>query len=605
MGHGALAHDHAHDKARKAARAALERLRDSLNALVGCRAASDLTSIDRILAPTLAVAGENGAGKSTLVNAIFGLPLAPTDANAPAAAPIVIDADDSAPPSYVVERSGTEGGVRCADRDAFAGFLYRGENLGNATGLIQGLIRAAGPHLAGGFRLFELPDLEGAPEPVQQAVAALLHSAGRAILVINDRNAAPGLRIASRLKGLGRGVDALIINLRSSKLLEDETREPLAYEVAAENIAAVRSFVCEQLKKTGFEIPPGNVFAIYLPAMRGLKLVKNAGMNAPAHADEAQRFAAWFRAAYGAETDGARFAQALKTADALVDEERLAGERAIALLAGLRRCDQSSVAQAEAALDRHRARLSNKWSEALLRAGEEAAAERAVAVLADAVQRLKNRLADLHQGSRASLPDDKWKWDVADRDRIAAALSRETAAAAAEFERCREREIEAYLDVCEKAAEAVGADDDDGLKFLQVAVDAAPVAPRPLWQAPHFEVAAPGFLGLDWLWSLSSIDGMLRRIFHAEMILDPTAEGPFAGRFQTQLADCREAQFARLRRRLDAIAAIIADPDHPALIAARRAAERRSGLLDEARGAAAALRKALDALDRAGDEGLN
>jgi hypothetical protein len=600
--------EHSGEKALRAARAALERLRDALAALdayrAGTRAASGhkadlptLRGIDRLLAPTLAIAGEEGAGKSTLVNAIFGLPLVPTDANSPGTvAPIAIAADVSAPLSYVVERYGSDDRIECADRSAFASYLLQRENPDNTKRVRQGVIRAAGPQWADGLQLIDLPGLGGISEAVQQEVAAALGHVESALLVINDRNAAPGLKVAGRLKALGGNVDAVIINLRSSKLLDDETRQAFSDEMIAANISAIRSFVGEAAERLGFDIPAARIFAIHLPAMRELALVRNADMNAPAHADEAARFAAWLHAGYGREGAGARLSQALEIASTIIDDHVRAEQDEIALLAGIRRGDPASIEQAGAALERRRKLLSARWSEALKRAGADAAAEVASAHIERAIQSLKTCLTELHQTCRASLSTEKLHWDAGDRNRIAITLSRGAAGAARELERHRDTALKIYLDVCKKAAEAV-AEDDDILSLIHVPIESADFGSARLWREPHFEVEQGGFLGFEWAWSAPSIDRMLREIRHIEMTIDASREGPIATAFQTQMKARRAAQHACLEERLDMIAAMIADPDHPALLAAERASKRRSELIGEAQDARAKCRRAMNQLN--------
>ncbi len=586
--------DQSGDKALKAARVALERLRERVAALDGGFPA--VARLDDALAPTLAIAGEEGAGKSTLVNAIFGMPLVPTDANSPGTvASIAISADVTATPSYSVELHGSDERIVCADRSVFASYLLQRENPHNTKRVSQGVIQAAGPAWADGARLVDLPGLEGLSETLEQDVAAALPGSGRALLVLNDRNAAPGLRVASRIKALGGNVIAVIVNLRSSKLLDDETRKALAGDIAAGNISRIRAFVCEALERLGFDIPAACVFAIHLPAMRELELAANVTMNAPAHAAEVARFAAWFRASFGRAGAGARISQALEIASAVIDEHCRAGQAEMALLAGLRRGDAAAAAGAAAALAQRRKRLPGRWREALRQAGDVAAAERSSIAVQSAIQRLKAQLTDLHRNCRASLPVERWKWDVADENRIAAVLSREAAGAACEFQRQRDLALEAYHDVCRRAAEAV-VEDDDILKTIEAPLHKADFASKQLWQAPRFEAGKRAILGLEWMWSAASIDRMLHEISHAEMTIDASRKGRIVTEFRNQLKMRRAAHYDGLRKRLDRIAAIAADPAHPALLAAERASKQKSDLVKDAQLSSAKCRRMLGRL---------
>src|SRR5207302_195969 len=113
----------------------------------------------------------------------------------------------------------------------------------------------------------------------------------------------------------GRDLDAVVINLKSSKLIDSETLEPLSDAEVARHIADIKTFVRTQLSKAGSELAPDSIFAIHVPSMKGLALEAGSALGAPAHMDEIARFADWFSGAYGHRGAATRIASALELAE--------------------------------------------------------------------------------------------------------------------------------------------------------------------------------------------------------------------------------------------------------------------------------------------------
>jgi hypothetical protein len=537
----------------------LQCLWNSLNNLHSMRSDSgsfNQLHIDRIITRNIGIVGEEGAGKSTLINAIFGQSLVPTDAIKPGTvAPISITSRALPSSQYIVKCHNRQEDIECADLNEFSEYLLQGQNPENAKKVVMGYIHASTPHLTEGTEIIDMPGLQGVSEKIRREARDALALIDGALIVISDRNVGPGIRIAAELEKLGCELDAVIINLRSSKFFNHDTHELFDDSIIGNNIAEIREFVWEVF--SNFKISMQQIFALYIPSMKSLAISPNSPLNASRYiVEEINRFAAWFRSNYGNEGIKHRLAQALELTSCRLEELADTVHKEASFFIGLRNGDDAAIEYANDALTARKERLSQIWQEAVDGLDLHARSEILIAV-----KSLKERLRQLHAKCIASLPNDKSNWDVENRDWLVRKLNTGTAAASSELTSFQIEILDQYTAICHMAAQSVIESENDILKYIDVQLNIPNVVFPNLWVPPVFVPQSDEFFDFEWLWCDKSIDRLLEQISDCEIFIDTTKNGAITKQFDEQLKIIRIAQFRYLEKYLAKIPSVVFDKD--------------------------------------------
>ncbi|SFF23202.1 dynamin family protein [Nitrosomonas sp. Nm166] len=545
----------------KSAKSDLLLLQDTLKNLISIRGDhndSIQLDIERIVTRTLGIVGEEGAGKSTLVNAIFGKLLVPTDDSKPGTvAPIIIISDSSVTQKYTVRRYDNKAGIDCSDINEFSTYLLQRENPDNHKGVSEGIIRINSHHLADGLKIIDMPGLEGVSEIIRHDAKAALKKIDGAIVVINDRHAAPGLRTVAELAKLGREIDAIIINIRSSKLLNDDTCEPLDNTIIENNINEIREFVWNELHCNNVNISIQNIFVIHLPSIKSLAILQKSPMATSLHKDEVERFADWFNHNYGHEGEKLRILRASELISNKLDMLTCTVRNEAFVFAEMRNGNHMATQYAMQILAERENELYRRWQIAFNKVDLNSAIKKAQLEIVKASERLKICLKELRERCASSLSHDRLTWNAYDRDRIARELNAGIAAAAAELASIQINLLNQYKVTCSLAAQFVIEFEDDILTPIKVQLPADDLTFSKLWQGPYLYPVKNSFFDFEWIWSANSIDRLLEEIRDCEALIDTSIEGSISRIFNQQLEEISKKQIERLKKRLSLISSII------------------------------------------------
>lgn len=521
--------------------------------------------IDRIVSRSLGVVGEEGAGKSTLVNAIFGLSLVPTDANQPGtAAPIVIRADSQASLAWSVSSVGADDIRACASQEEFASYLLQAANADNVKRVLRGRIVVPSRHLADGLSIVDLPGVEGMSDEIRKEAVNAMQMVDGALVVVADRAVGPAMRTIKQLLGMDREIDAVVINLRSSKLVNSQLM-PLADAQVSEHIERLKTFIHAEFAKAGFALKAEQLFAIHLPSMHELALAAHSKLGAPAHVEEIARFEQWFALSYGHRGAATRLTLALDEMERLlkvVDEAvRADGE----LITGLRLGEPGAQAVVATRIAEFRGELPLTWRQTA-QAGLTTAGKKAWDSVEAAIARLKQTLALMTTDAQSRMPRTWWDTTMAIRDRIASDLNDGARAAAEALHSAVTQAFSGYLDACAGVAREVLQGEADLLPIEMPQIDRVRLSVQPLWSAPSFDSEDQTFGAF--LDSRETMRRLIREVALAELLIDGRSGGPLYDRLVSELSKARDAQLGALLKRLDALERLVSSGDAPALSAA-------------------------------------
>jgi nucleoside-triphosphatase THEP1 len=551
----------AKQKAIRRAQSALEQIHGELASVATARwtaaalSPALLDDINAIVARTVSIAGEEGAGKSTLINGILGENVVPTDANQPGTvAPIFITAGVGTP-RHVVACVDDSEQILCKTREAFESYLLQRHNRDNRKGVVRGKIETANPRLAEGLNIVDLPGFEGLSDTIHRQVQEELASVDGAIVVINDRAVGPALRVIERLEQTGAQLDAVVINLRSSKLLRDGTFDPLPDTHVAGNITELKAFVADALegldrKRLDRASPKPQLFAIHLPTMLARSVSNEPGRHASAHGVEIDRFVTWFDMRYGRGCVAIRLQRGLDLACTIAAKLGQGIETDIAMTKAIARGDRDTRAKAQARIMVRVSELSTVWQSALNDAGIDAAERRALDGVKVGIGQLKLHLKDLADRVTKSIPA-KWTEQTANLARqIAGTLNDEIARARSELDDCVEKTLREYGSTCFQAALSVARKETDLLPIGLGEVKLAAVTSSDVWDCPYFDPKPVGFW--EHIDAANVIHRLYRRI-ETDLVIDASRSGDMHNRFRECLRAHCDAQLAILQERLETL----------------------------------------------------
>jgi dynamin family protein len=572
-------------------RASVAAARDQLAVLESARRGSNdaafangigngTAEIDRIVSRSLGVVGEEGAGKSTLVNAIFGLSLVPTDSNQPGtAAPIVIRADSRASLSWSISSVGESGLHACTGQEEFASYLLQATNADNVKRVLRGQIAVPSRHLADGLSIVDLPGFEGMSDEIRKEAINALQMVDGALVVVADRAVGPAMRTIGQLLGVNGEVDAVVINLRSSKLVNSQLL-PLSDAQVSEHIDGIKAFIHAAFAKAGFALKSEQLFAIHLPSMHELSLSAGSKLGASAHVEEINRFEQWFSLGYGHRGAATRLTLALDEMDNLrkvVDEAVRADNE---LITGLRQGEPRAQAVVARRIAEFRGELPRRWRQAA-QAGLAAMDKRTWDNVEAAVTKLKQTLVRMTADAQSKVPKSWWDTTMAIRDRIASDLNEGAREAAEALHSAVAQALSGYLDACAAAARELLRAEAGLLPIEMPAVDRVRLSIAPLWLAPSFDSQDQTFGAF--LDSRETMRRLIREAALAELLVDGRAGGPLHERLLSELGKARDAQLGVLLKRLDVLERLVSGGDAPVLSAAAGVIESQAAAIVEIR----------------------
>jgi hypothetical protein len=521
--------------------------------------------IDRIVSRSLGIVGEEGAGKSTLVNAIFGLSLVPTDDDQPGtAAPIVIRADSQASFTWGVLSVGASELYTCANQEEFESYLSQTANGDNVKRVLRGQIVVPSKHLTDGLSIVDLPGLEGMSDEIRKGAISAMQMVDGALVVVADRAVGPAMRTIKQLLGMNREIDAVVINLRSSKLVNSQLM-PLSDEQVAEHIERIKAFIYAEFAKAGLALKSEQLFSIHLPSMQELALTAQSEFSAPAHVEEITRFERWFALSFGHRGAATRLSLALDEIERLVSvvDETIRVESE--LIAGLRLGEPGAQATVAERIAKFRSELPLRWRETA-QAGLATADENTWDNVAIAIARLKRTLTRMTADGQSKVPKTWWDTTVTIRDRIARDLNEGVREAGQELNTEVMQAFSDYLCACAEVAREVMRPEADLLPIELPTVEGVRLSVQPLWSAPSFDNQDQTFGAF--LDSRETMRRLIREVALAELLVDGSRGGPLYERLVLELSKARNAQLGALLKRLDVLERLVLSSDAPALSAA-------------------------------------
>lgn len=494
------------------------------------------------------IAGLEGVGKSTLINAIFGQDVVPTDENQPGTAvPIHVCVAAAGP--MVIETVSQNRKLRCESFSELKAHTLQRYNPADKERITKAIVTLPCRHLLTSLCLVDLPGLEGMSIRFRDYAKAALEAMDSIILVVQDRNAGPALQLASEILETGTSVDAVVINLQMSKLVETSSLRPRSDAFARDHIERTRDYVANQFLK---ELPSLKkdcpFFAFHVPSMTALSIKPDSELSLPSHIDEVLRFADWFETTNGLDGTRTRSENLLQEIESCLVEHRAKLAKEVDHLTALSNSDPAALQQLDRSIDTHKAHLRDSWMQETTGGRFKLAAEQAWDEFQPSVTDLKTRLQELHRTTAASVPQDWWSQNRGLADEISNDINRIVTASQKRLETKATACIQRFADTIAGFAQEFAADE-----LALVPLDRGPILLAASTPVTVLPITKPDPLrkSLSEYDSSKIIERLLDELAVLEMSVSSSKCGALFQAFQNALDAHLESCLERLESRLE------------------------------------------------------
>ncbi len=540
------------------------------------------------------VAGLEGVGKSTLINAIFGTEVVPTDANQPGTA-VPIHVCVAATEAMLFETVSQDGRQSCESLAELKAHALQRHNSANQGRITKAMVTLPRPHLSTGLCLVDLPGLEGMSVEFRRHAKAALEAMDSVILVVQDRNAGPALRLARDILDSGAAIDAVVINLQLSKFVDTSSLRTRSDATAGDHILSTRDYVADQFFK---ELPNLRsncpFFAFHVPSMHALSIALGSELSLPSHADEILRFADWFDTAYSLGGTNHRHHRLLQEVETWLAEHKARLTVECDQLTALSNSDPAAIQQLDDLIDTHKADLRNRWIKEIDNGRIKLAMEQAWSEFQPNVAELKSRLQELHRTTTAAVPQDWWSQNRGLADQISDDIDRAVTASQKRLESQATACIQKFADTITQLAQELAADElklvplDRGPILLPSAETVA------IWPAARPDPQRKSISEYD---SSKVIERLLDELAVLEMSVNTSQGSALFQAFQSALKSHLERTWKLLEGRLDELRESSRNSGSPLFEEAQSRLQKQNQALATTEAAADSFRMAIDAIE--------
>ncbi len=551
--------------------------------------------LQRTLNRKVGIAGQEGAGKSTLVNAIVGFDVVPTDENQPGTAvPIDICTGDVEQVTYAVLSGGKNN--QCASAAEFSTRVLQRNGASDDTPVEKGSVTLPQPHLPTGLCLIDLPGTDGMSLGFRAIANEALTSTDSVILVVQDRAAGPAARLAQEILQRGIAINAVAINLQISKIIDGSTLRPLPDDDVRDHLSATTRYVRESF--TGENVALGEecaFFALHFPSMNAGSRSPEAVQRSAAHAHEIALFQQWFSDTYGQTAVLREMRQLVEQITSSVAQHKHSAALEGRKLDGLQSSNQDIVGDLNSSIEQRRAQLKRDWADEMTRGDVKQAIDQAWRELEPSILELKSRLRELHQTSRARLPESWWSQNWGLKDKIADDLNQAVGKLQSRFVSKTTACVQHFADRCRGIADSHAAKETVILPIDLGPTLLSPVNKVSVWSPPEFDAGPKSLTEYD---SARVIQRLLDELTVAELTVQTARDGPLFEAFRNILISQALGIGADLDRRLTEMKTIINDPSSVYINAAKQRLDDRASALDRLEKEAVDVRVKLLAIER-------